>query len=62
MPFLDGSPLTCTPNLIYVSAGKCRGPKSLNGIKLSHFIQVLLHFSDLRSLALAVVGVGVGVS
>ena len=28
----DGTPSTCTPNLSYISAGKCRGSKSSNGI------------------------------
>ena len=31
-------------NLIYMSAGKYRGPKSSNRIKLSWFVQVLSHF------------------
>ena len=40
----DRIPPTYTPNLIYISAGKCRGPKSLNRFRLSQFVQVLLHF------------------
>ena len=41
----DGTPPTCTSNLIYMSAGKeYRGPKSSNGNELSKFVQVLLHF------------------
>ena len=32
----NGTP--CTPNLIYMSAGKCRGPKSSNRIELSRII------------------------
>ena len=39
----DGTPRTCRSNLIYMSAGKCRGPKSLNAIELSQFVQVLMH-------------------
>ena len=54
------------PDLIYISAGKCRGDKSSNKIELSQFIQVLLHFSDLRPPWLlwvyGWVGVGVNVS
>ena len=40
----DGTLPICTPILIYMSAGKCRGPKSLNKIELSLFILDLLHF------------------
>ena len=43
----DGTPLTCKTNLIYMSAGKCRGPKSSNRIELSGFIQVYCIFTDL---------------
>ena len=31
----DRTSPTCRSNLIYMSAGKCRGPKSSNGIELS---------------------------
>ena len=40
----DGTHPTCRSNLIYMSAGKCRGPKFSNRIELSWFIQVLLYF------------------
>ena len=42
--FVMGHSSTCTPNLIYISVGKCGGDKSSNGIEISRFIQVLLHF------------------
>ena len=35
---------TTQSNLIYMSAGKCRGSKSSNRIELSQFVEVLLHF------------------
>ena len=57
-----GQPPTCTPNIIYISAGKCRGPKSWNRIELSWFIQVLLHIYWFEPSWLLWVGVGVGVS
>ena len=50
---------TCTSNLINMSAGKCIGTKSLNRIELSWFVQVLLHFSDLRSPGSCRCGLGV---
>ena len=34
------------------TAEKCRGPKYSNGIELSQFVQVLLHFTDLGPLGL----------
>ena len=33
---------TCTLNLIYISAGKCGGDKSSNGIEISSFIAFLV--------------------
>ena len=45
MPFRYGTPPTCTLNLVYITAGGFRGPKSSNRIKISWFVQVLLHFN-----------------
>ena len=53
------TPPTCTSNLIYMSAGKCRGPKYSNGIELSWFIQGLLHFKWLGTFP-ALAGVELG--
>ena len=50
----DGTPPTCTSNLIYMSA-------ELHRIKLSQIVEVLLHFSDLEPCGLDD-GAGVGVS
>ena len=38
----DSTPPTYTSNLVYMCAGEFRGPKSLNRIELSQFIQELL--------------------
>ena len=57
----DGTLPICTPILIYMSAGKCRGPKSLNKIELSWFILDLLHFYWFGPLQLRE-GAGEGVS
>ena len=40
----DGTTPTCTSNLTYMSAGKCRSPKSLNRIELSWFVEVFIVF------------------
>ena len=64
MPFWNGTP-PCRPNLIYITAGKCRCPKSTNRIKISWFVQVLLHFNWFTGSPLGGgwiwVGMGVGV-
>ena len=44
MPFWNGTPPICILNIVYMTAGKCRDPKSLNGIELSRFVQKLLQF------------------
>ena len=44
MPFWDGTPPRCTSNLVYIRAGKCGAPRSSNGIELSWFVQIVLHF------------------
>ena len=46
----DRTPLTYTPNLVYMCAGQFRGPKSSNRIELSRLVQDLLNFGDLGSL------------
>ena len=40
----DGTPSSCTPNLVYMGAGMSKDYKSSNRIKLSQFVQDLLHF------------------
>ena len=47
MLFVMGQPPTYTPNLIWISARKCRGPKSSNRIELSWSFKFYCIFSDL---------------
>ena len=40
----DRTPPTYTSNAVYMCAAGIKGPKSLNRIELSQFVQKLLHF------------------
>ena len=39
--YCDGTPPSCTSNLIYIRVGKCRSPKSSNRIELSWLVLLL---------------------
>ena len=54
-----GHPI-CILNIVYMTAGKCRGPTSSNGIELSWFIKFYCIFIDLNPLALGEGQVGAG--
>ena len=53
----DGTPTTCTPNVVNMSAQVFRDPKSLNRIEISLFVKFLLTFDWFQGSAPQRVGV-----